>query len=616
MSGRIGICAKCGQRYGDIPDSVTALQVKCQACGDGVVDIPPLPAPTPAPAAEAPAPPAAKEKKKDKKAKAEKPAAKPLAKPIGKPRESAPRPKSAKAVDRDKATPKQPVAPVKPVAKPVKPVVPVKPVAKPAKPVVPVKPVAKPAKPVVPVKPVAKPAKPVVPVKQVAKPAPPKPVAKPAPPKPAPKPAAPKPVAAKPAPKPAAPAAASSAAAKPSAADIIAKAKAKRAAEEKAAPAKSAAPAAEAKPSAADIIAKAKAKRSAQPAAAAPAAKPAAPQRQAAAPAASGSRRPKVATTGGRAARLKEDLHQPKSKTPMIVAGVVVLALCGLSTWAVFFKKDPPKDDTLVQATETNTNTGTTPAAGNQNAGTTPAASGGNEGASAPDAVTPDPPAGGNAGTEGGGETSTPSGESSGGGGESQPEAAKPKATPKASVTEWNPPEAGGTISYSGITDPSILLLGEVPQLGKPGSVSDDTWAEVEEDLALFMEDSGAMSNRAGRRLVDDYPFGAFPAIVNAMLKADFESADGNRLAGALNQLLSDIGKGTNYGWKRVEGEDSGSEAWNKAVVYNKAAVCAWYNMWNKSWSKNPAAWASFTKTTPVKEESAGGGGIVGPGDD
>ena len=192
----------------------------------------------------------------------------------------------------------------------------------------------------------------------------------------------------------------------------------------------------------------------------------------------------------------------------------------------------------------------------------------------------------------------------------------KVEPAPKGTVTEWSPPEAGGTISTRGIADPTLLQLGEVPQLGKPDSVSDDTWAEVQEDLGLFLEDSGAMSNRAGRRLVDDYPFGAFPAIVNELLKSDYETSDGNRIAGSLNQLLSDIGKGTNYGWKRVEGEEPGSEAWNKAVVYNKAAVSAWYNKWVTSWSKNPAAWAAFTKTTPVEKESSGGGGIVGPGDD
>lgn len=286
----------------------------------------------------------------------------------------------------------------------------------------------------------------------------------------------------------------------------------------------------------------------------------------------------------------------------MITAGVVILLLCGLSAWAVFFKKDPTQDDTLAQAPDTNTS-----------AGTSPAASGGNSGSSAPEPVTPDPPAGDNADTDGGGETSTPSEEASG---EGTPEPEKPKTTPQGGVTEWSAPEPGGLISSSrGITDPSIILLEEVPQLGKPEGVSDDLWNEVQEDLALFMEDSGAMSNRAGRRLADDSPFEAFPAIVNALLQSDYDTPNGNRLAASLNDLLSDIGKGTNYGWKRVQGEEPGTEAWNKAVVYNKAAVSAWYNKWVSSWSKNPAAWAAFTKTTPVKEESAGGG-IVGPGDD
>lgn len=590
MSGRIGTCAQCGQRY-DIPDSVTALQVKCRACG-GTVDIPP-------PAAAAP-PPATPPKKERKAAKVDKKAekkAKPIAQPLGKPKAAAPRPKEAKAVDRAKTkVPKQPVVAPKAAAKPV---APVKPVVPPKKPVIPPKPVSKPVNPVVtPKRAAAPPPKPVVPVQ---------------------KPAPPKLAAAKSA--PAKPAAAASAEKKSSAADIIAKAKAKREAEAKAAarkpapaakPAGKSAPKPEAKASAADIIAKAKAKREAQgaaPAAAKPApAKPAARK----APAAGGGR-PKVQSTGGgRAARLKEELAKPKSKAPMIIGSVVVLIMVAVSAWAVFLKKDPPPapvEDQTAQLPNQGQSGGTpTPAAGSGAAPTKtpilPPSSGDRApaGADAP-----------SAGEEGG----APAGE--GGGGDSAAADTKPapKPTP-AGVTDWSAPEAGGTISYRGITDPAIIVLAEVPKLGPPPGTAEELWSEVVEDLELYLEDAGAMSNRAGRRLVDDYPREAFPAIVNAMLALDYAENDGHRIGAGLNDLLSDIGKGTNFGWSTVSTEEPDSDAWNKVAVSNKKVVCAWYNKWVTSWAENDAAWASFTKSAVEEQPAAapGGSGIVGPDED
>ncbi|MBT4561237.1 MAG: hypothetical protein HOC43_10380, partial [Planctomycetes bacterium] len=65
MSERTGTCTSCGQRFGGIPDSVTALKVKCREC-NGEVVIPPLPEPEPAPVVEAKTPPKAKRPDKAK----------------------------------------------------------------------------------------------------------------------------------------------------------------------------------------------------------------------------------------------------------------------------------------------------------------------------------------------------------------------------------------------------------------------------------------------------------------------------------------------------------------------------------------------------------------------
>ena len=621
MSGRIGICDKCGQRYGDIPESVTALKVKCQVC-EGTVDIPPLPAPEPAAAAPAPAeakpaaapePPAAKDK--------------PLAAPLGSARPKSERPEKAKSIDREIAAPAMPEA--KP--EPAKPAVPVKPVAKA---VVPVKPVAKGGKPNVPVRPVAKGVKPVVPVKPVAKAAPVKPVAK----TPAPKPAAPKPVAKAPAPvAKAAPPAAKAEAKKTSAADIIAKAKAKRAHEPKSAEAPAA------KASAADIIAKAKAKRATEPAAskdsaadiiarakqkrsapakAAPAANKAssnapATERDSRLPKPSGGRRP----GGARKRRQRdEEVVEEKSKAPMIIVGVVVLgAIGGGAWWAMRPDAEVVDDSTItVEAPAEPGAAETVPAAGSSDPAAAESATGDDGKISPFVAAASEPPP--EVGADDGEDATDGAASSDAGAGETKPEATVIPATGK----DWEVPAVGEPVSTRGVIDYKIIHLDQVPPLEKWSGNNDEEWAEIQEDLVLFLDDSGAQSNRAGKRLVNDYPRGSFPAIVNAMMKINFDDKDDMFMASTLNELLSQIGQGTNFGWGSVSGEEPGSEKWVTSALQDKKVVGAWHKMWVNRLANDDTAWANFASSAADKaaakkkaeEPKADVSGVVGPEED
>ncbi|MCP4093184.1 MAG: hypothetical protein GY747_07010 [Planctomycetes bacterium] len=632
MSERTGICNKCGQRYGDIPDSVTALKVKCQVC-DGIVDIPPMPAPA-EPAAAEPAPeapaaaPAAPAEEGDK----------PLAAPLGGARPKTERPEKAKSIDRDVAAPAPqpappaaaPVKPVKPAAKPVKPI---KPVAK-AKPVTPIKPVAK-AKPVKPIKPVAK-AKPVAPVKPVAKapaPAPKKafeqPAAKaaaPAPEKPAVK---PKPKVKAPAPKPVEKAAPAEKPAekKSSAADIIAKAKAKRATEDKAKPA-------EKKSSAADIIAKAKAKRAAaeKPAASKPKpkAKPSSKDPFEKSIIGGGARRPsssgqkRAAANRARRHRDEEDVVE-KSKAPLVILCIAALAIVAGGTWYMLKDKDKsvengetvnvPADETGGNAAANNANNNA-PAAVDVAPATPDAVDVAPATSDAVDVVpgsgTDADPAAADVGTDNAGgdtpdELATPA----------APAASKPSA-------EWTVPAAGEAVSVRGVTDHTLIKLDLVPALPKFSGSSDDEWSDIVEDLELFMDDSGAQSNRAGKRLVDDYPRGAFPAIVNGMMKLDYEDSDGQYMASSLNELLTRIGKGTNLGWTSMSDLESGTDEWSSGVLYNKKVAAGWHMMWVNKYGVDDNAWASFSSSAGAAADAAKEaakkkeevGGVIAPEDD
>ncbi|MBT3341028.1 MAG: hypothetical protein HN405_08865 [Planctomycetes bacterium] len=195
----------------------------------------------------------------------------------------------------------------------------------------------------------------------------------------------------------------------------------------------------------------------------------------------------------------------------------------------------------------------------------------------------------------------TPLAETTPGSSDSTDEAvSKDAEKPSAPVTPdvaFEAPEAGLPINYKGITDPNKLDLKAVSLLPQWSNCDDETWASVKEDIALFLDDSGLQSNRAGDRLIADSPREAFPAIVNAMLQGDYFSREGLRTVGALNDLLTKMGKGQNFGWESIGQHKFGSEGANKAIMFNKKIACIWHNMWVGKLSKDENQWRAFTKT-------------------
>jgi len=561
MSERTGTCNSCGQRYGGIPDSVTALKVKCREC-DGEVIIPPLPDPEPAVAPEA----------------------KPEAKEVAESKDKTKRPGKAKPVNRIVAgapVPK-PVVPPKPIVPPKKAVVPPKPVVPPKKAVVPPKPVVPPKKAVVPPKPVAPPVvKPVEAPKPAAKPVdPPKPPAEPS------EPVASEPVAVPEAPK------------KLTAAEIIAKAKAKRAAEADATTPQEPAPK---KPSAAEIIAKAKAKRAADATASSPA-----PAKAAPAPAAKAAvpgarrRRPAPRTSGSSSyrpvdskkikkndgpRRFAED--KPKKSHPIIMVAVL-LVIAGAAWGSMELLKDKIESAPNQPAVASNdAQPETTAETALAQPGNAPTASVLEEAAPAAMVL----------------EETAPTDDSGTADPTSTPDSSTPSAPAAKPEVAFEAPEAGFAINYKGITDPTKLDLKAVAPLPRWAQCSEEKWAEVKDDLNLYLEDAGLQSNRAGRRLVEDYAREAFPAIVNAMLKGDFFSREGMREVGALNNLLTKMGKGQNFGWESLGQNEFGSEAANTAIMFNKKIACIWHNMWLGKLSKDDNQWRAFTKTKVAEKK-------------
>jgi hypothetical protein len=559
MSERTGICLDCGQRYGDIPDSVTATRIRCQVC-QGTVEIPPLAAPPTPEASPAPASDALG------------------AKPLGEAPKKVERPAAAAPVDREVAKPaKKAKAPVKPVAKaPAKPAgkTVAKPVftprgAKPSKPVVqpkaPIKPVAKPA----PLKPAAKPAP--------VKPAPVKPVAKAAPPKPVAKPVAKAPVA-----KPAAAAPANDDAAKKAkAAAIIAKAKAKRDAQ---------AGGQKPKASGSDVLAQLKAKKEVKQSKPVKAAGPVPRKKPAKTSGGAGHKSTQAAGTRSRRERDDEggSHHRhhtpPKSGPPMalmIISIVGLGAMAGGWYWWQGQEDDQVDTTTSTQAPENAGNTGTAdpikfeqaeklddlPAA-DSNAGTDDDAS--DPGATSEDnAAKPDD-------------------------GAKPEEASAPKPAPSKGAS-FIPPGPGEGADSRGITDFDELDLKLVPSIPKWSECSDEEWASIKEDLETFLDDQGAFSNRAGDRIAVQGRK-AYPAVVNALLQQDFGSKAGTYVGTTLNDLLYKIcNSKPNFGWNNVDQLEEGSDDFLAKALLNKKIAAAWHRYWFiQDFSTNDSSWNKF----------------------
>ncbi|KAA3607736.1 MAG: hypothetical protein DWQ01_11650 [Planctomycetota bacterium] len=264
----------------------------------------------------------------------------------------------------------------------------------------------------------------------------------------------------------------------------------------------------------------------------------------------------------------------------LAVLAVVVLVAGGGGYW-FFFMKDQPveagEDGTEVTAPE----------------GTSPSQPEAGDGGGQSEPATPTQPA-----------ESGESGESQGG---SDPEPAKPTEPapdPEPEPVGFKPPEPGETIQYRGITDFNELDLGAVSEIERWPQCPQAEWDSLVEDLDLFLEDAGAVSNRAGLRL-QDAGRPAFPILVNGMLRQDFSTKDGNRTAAGLNKLITEIGQGTNLGWKTTDTLEEGTDEFLEAGLFNKKITAMWYNSWVSKFAVDDAQWDGFASDATKKNEAS-----------
>lgn len=189
-------------------------------------------------------------------------------------------------------------------------------------------------------------------------------------------------------------------------------------------------------------------------------------------------------------------------------------------------------------------------------------------------------------------------------GGAAEAEAPPRPAAPAHVEPAWAPPEPGGTILSSGYLDPDSIRLGEVPLLPKWSGTSDEDWSAMVADLELFLADEGASSTRAGNRLVAGGR-GAFPVLLNGMLRTNWDDLDSISLGHSLNNKLTEIGKGSNWDWKDVHLYEPDTAEWRDAVLFDKKVVTKWYNLWVTKLAVDDRQWEGFTKSAADKKADA-----------
>ena len=196
--------------------------------------------------------------------------------------------------------------------------------------------------------------------------------------------------------------------------------------------------------------------------------------------------------------------------------------------------------------------------------------------------------------------------------GEDTPPIPSAPSIPRPSA-DFTPPGPGEVISYKGITDSSVLNLASVPLLPKWEGSTDEEWADIQADVALFAADEGVRSTRAGDRLVQTGR-GAFPGIVNSMLRGEWNTKGAVRNQLSLNDLLAKMGKGTNLGWKSTELLDPGSPEFMEAALFDKKVAAQWHFFWVRKFSVDDAQWEGFASNEKErKKKAAEKAGAAGP---
>jgi hypothetical protein len=163
-------------------------------------------------------------------------------------------------------------------------------------------------------------------------------------------------------------------------------------------------------------------------------------------------------------------------------------------------------------------------------------------------------------------------------------------------------PGVGEPIETRGITELDVLDLMAVPLLPKFSGSTDDQFEEIKSDLELYLEDGGARSNRAGNYVVEAGR-AAFPVILNAMLRLDYSTQQGNYTGGTLNTLLYRVGnENKNFAWNSTELLELGSKEFHDAALLNKKIVGTMQRYWVNQLSTDDKAWQNWITKTPPKE--------------
>ncbi len=177
----------------------------------------------------------------------------------------------------------------------------------------------------------------------------------------------------------------------------------------------------------------------------------------------------------------------------------------------------------------------------------------------------------------------------------------------------FTPPPPGEVIAYQGITELSVLNLASVPLLPKWEGSTNEEWADIQADVALFAADDGARSSRAGDRLVQTGR-AAFPEIVNCMLQGEWDTKGAVRNQLSLNDLLTKMGKGTNLGWKSTELLAPESPEFREAALFDKKVAAQWHYFWVRKFSVDDAQWEGFASNeNERKKKAAEKAGTAGP---
>ncbi len=151
--------------------------------------------------------------------------------------------------------------------------------------------------------------------------------------------------------------------------------------------------------------------------------------------------------------------------------------------------------------------------------------------------------------------------------------------------------------------EPEPVDLSSLEPFGKPEGATDEQWAKLQEDAALFFDvDAGAAGGRARRRLEEAGKL-AWPAILNEMIKLDPANPEDNE-QGMLAQRALNVARGSQtsqaFDWRTP---DDGVLS-EKNLRYNRKLIKALYDSWAKV-VEDPSHWERIDKAEAAAEAKA-----------